>query len=408
MKLHYASAFGAELLTQSCILATFYVIGTAISPAAILEYALVRRVFSLVFPLCIIGFDTGLARYGWEYRHETKKLIITVFRFSLPAFIAIAILFLIFSNQSAVLLFGSAEYEHYVVPLLTLTLGSIFHACAYNLYRGLLRTHTANIILILNHGIAPLAFAFITNSINELLLMLGIFWIFSSSCFLIPYVRTRHRNEITVRDTGAITSFSLKRFPADILGIAFFSLPVILAAHIWNATTAGQLAIGLSLISMAGSAFSPFNVVFLPHLSRRMHERTAGTMIRKVLPFAGIFFAMLTVAIVLGEIALEPIVTVIFHSSDLVFISLLRVLLIGVFPFCIYSIAKSLIDTYQDGSRNSRNMAFALVFLIIQFTAGWIMRMPANSIAIAIVSSLIVLSLMSLRDARNSIRNHAI
>ena len=406
MRSHYVSALIAEGLTQGGMLATFFYIGALISPIAVLEYALVRRIFSFIFPICMLGFDTGLARFGWTYQKKIHSLIYTALLLSLSMVVLFSLFALLFQRQFINLAFGSSDYAHYLIPLCALLAGGIFHASAYNAYRGMLKTHTANILLVLNHGLTPLILVFGSDSVDDLLIRTGIIWILFSSCALMPLLwklRTESFDRAASRTT---LFFGLKRFPADLLQIAFFSLPVIFAAHIWGASAAGQLALGISLIGMAGSAFSPFKVVFLPHISKLVSEYSLSAVVKKAGIYSIYLLAALSLLLIIGEIFLARIVPLIFHSNDPEFIMLLRVLLLGIIPYCIYSSSKSLIDIHRDGSYNSRNMGIAFVVFIVLLGIGGIVHLPFVSSAAWIVVSLAVLSLLTLYDIKKFIASH--
>ncbi len=403
MRSHYVSALIAEGLTQGGMLATFFYIGALISPIAVLEYALVRRIFSFIFPICMLGFDTGLARFGWTYQKKIHSLIYTALLLSLSMVVLFSLVALVFQRQFIDLAFGSSDYVHYLIPLCVLLTGGIFHASTYNAYRGILKTHTANILLVLNHGLTPLILVFASDSVDDLLIRTGIMWILFSSCSLMPLLwklRTESFDRVASQTT---LFFGLKRFPADLLQIAFFSLPVIFAAHIWGASAAGQLALGISLIGMAGSAFSPFNVVFLPHISKLVSEYSTIKIIKKARVYIIYLLAIIFFLLIVGELLLPFITSLIFHSNDPEFIMLLRVLLLGIIPYCIYSSSKSLIDIHRDGSYNSRNMGIAFIAFIIQLGIGSMIHLPFISIAAWIVFSLAFLSLLTLYDIKKFI-----
>lgn len=407
MKTHYASAFVAEAFTQGGMLATYFLIGLFISPIAVLEYAFIRRVFSLLFPLCIVGFDSGLARYGWQHREKITSLIFLSFAVAIFILGIITAILLPFQEQFSQIAFGSALYAQYTKPLLLLMLGGIFHAATYNAYRGILHTHTANILLFVNHGLAPVVLALFSSSLVALLLWLGLAWIVVSLCFLIPLILKYHAS-LDMSAAATTLSYGIKRFPADLLQIAFFSLPVVISAHLWGSSLAAQFAIGVSLLGMAGSAFSPFNVVFLPHIAKLVHERSTLTALRKAFPYIMGLLGIIGVFLILAEIFTYQFASIIFHSNDPAFIMLLRILLIGILPYCVYCTAKSILDVQKDGSLNSRNMAITVVFFLIQVLTGFILHTPIEAMALFMITSLVLLASLTIANVRKFIVSHGI
>lgn len=407
MKTHYVSAFIAEAFTQVGMIATFFLIGTFISPVAVLEYAFIRRILSLLFPLCILGFDTGLARYGWQHREKITSLIFFAFAITLFILGITAAVILPFQEQFSKIMFGSESYTRYIVPLLILILGDIFYAITYNAYRGILHAHTANILLFLSHGFAPVVLVFLFSSLDSLLLQLGLVWIVLSLCFLIPLVM-RYHSPIDISTGIRLFSFGLRRFPADFLQISFFSLPVLISAHIWGSSLASQFAIGISLLGMAGSAFSPFNVVFLPHIAKLIHERSALTILKRSFPYIAGLLGIIGILLILSEIFIYHITAIIFHSTDPKFIILLRILLIGILPYCIYCTAKSILDVQKDGSLNSRNMTLALIFFLIQSMIGILFHVPIGAMALFMITSLILLALLTISEVKKFMESNDI
>ena len=400
MKRDYLTTFAAEAVVIVSYLLTFRLIAAWFTPSGFGEYALSRRALSLLAPLAVLTLDVAIARllaYAVEERSAGEGVYVSAALVLAAAAVAVtSAVLLLFRGPLAELLFGSSGYASLITPLPLLLAGTALHGIAYGTMRGRFEIQRANLLLILNQGLVPLAAVLAGGgSVPRILALMGAAWIVVSLAFL-PLRRldaqgARHR-------MGELLRFGVPRIPGDLLQLALFALPGILVAHATGIAAAGIVAFGISALRMIGSALTPISFVLLP-LASRLFARGAVDQLR------GHVFALIRATIVpllLGTIAIEllagPIISVYLGKSYLSGTTLLRVVMAAALPWGLYVTLKSVIDARHFQAINARNTVIAfVVFLGLTPLLGLVLIAPYPSIA-AFTASLYLLAALTLLE----------
>jgi len=400
MKRDYLTTFAAEAVVIVSYLLTFRLIAAWFTPSGFGEYALSRRALSLLAPLAVLTLDVAIARllaYAVEERSAGEGVYVSAALVLAAAAVAVtSAVLLLFRGPLAELLFGSSGYASLITPLPLLLAGTALHGIAYGTMRGRFEIQRANLLLILNQGLVPLAAVLAGGgSVPRILALMGAAWIVVSLAFL-PLRRldaqgARHR-------MGELLRFGVPRIPGDLLQLALFALPGILVAHATGIAAAGIVAFGISALRMIGSALTPISFVLLP-LASRLFARGAVDQLR------GHVFALIRATIVpllLGTIAIEllagPIISVYLGKSYLSGTTLLRVVMAAALPWGLYVTLKSVVDARHFQAINARNTVIAfVVFLGLTPLLGLVLIAPYPSIA-AFTASLYLLAALTLLE----------
>jgi len=397
MKRDYFTTFAAEAVVIVSYLLTFRLVATMFTPAGFGEYALSRRSLSLLAPLAVLTLDVAIARllaYAVERRSANDSAYVPAALALAAAAVAItSAILLIFREPLASLLFGSVRYAPLITPLPLLLAGTALHGIAYGELRGRFRIQRANLLLVLNQGIAPvLAVLAGGGSVPRILTVMGAAWVLVSAAFL-PFRRLGLEG---VR--GRITElfrFGVPRIPGDLVQLALFALPGILVAHLAGIAAAGIVAFAISALRMIGSALTPISFVLLPVASRLF----ARGDVRELRGHVGDLLRVTLLPLLAGTLFIEllagPIIGAYLGRQFLGGTGLLRVIMIAALPWGLYVTLKSVIDARHFQAINARNTVIAfLAFLALIFVLGLALS-PLYATTVAFSASLYVLGVLT-------------
>jgi O-antigen/teichoic acid export membrane protein len=400
MRRDYLTTFAAEAVVIVSYLLTFRLIAVWFTPSGFGEYALSRRALSLLAPLAVLTLDVAIARllaYAVEQRSAGEGVYVSAALVLATAAVAVtSAVLLLFRGPLAELLFGSSAYASLIMPLPLLLAGTALHGIAYGTLRGRFKIQRANLLLILNQGLFPVAAVLAgAGSVPRILALMGAAWIVGSLAFL----PLRRLDVQAARDRmGELLRFGVPRIPGDLLQLALFALPGILVAHATGIAAGGIVAFGISALRMIGSALTPISFVLLP-VASRLFARGAVDQLR------GHVVALLRATIVpllLGTITIEllaaPIISVYLGKSYLSGTTLLRVVMAAALPWGLYVTLKSVVDARHFQAINARNTVIAfVVFLGLTPLLGLVLSTPYPAIA-AFTASLYLLAALTLLE----------
>ncbi len=389
MKRDYLTTFFAEAVVIVSYLVTFRLVAAWFTTGGFGEYALSRRALSLLAPLAVLTLDVAIARliaYNVERRAPTvASYVPAALGLAAVAVSVTSLALILFSGPVAALLFGSSTYASLIAPLPLLLAGTALHGIAYGELRGRFRIQRANLLLVLNQGLAPvLAVLAGSGSVPRILTVMGAAWIVVSLAFLPlrrlagPGLRAR---------MAELLRFGLPRIPGDLLQLALFALPAILVAHAAGVAAAGIVAFGISALRMVGSALTPISFVLLP-VASRLFARGAVSELRGHV--AGLL-RLTAIPLLIGTIAIEllarPIIGAYLGTAFLSGTTLLRLIMAGALPWGLYVTLKSVVDARHFQAINARNTVIAfLAFLALTPLLSTVLAAPYPAIAAFTVS----------------------
>ncbi|MCX8167295.1 MAG: hypothetical protein N3E37_05605, partial [Candidatus Micrarchaeota archaeon] len=183
------------------------------------EYALTRRVISLIQPALILGMGVGIPRYI-AYSYKDKKESDTFFIAGSFIIFSIALLsFLIlnlFSESFAYIFFSYKNYHNLIFPVSLILIGLLLHALCYAYFRGSLKMLNANTLQLVNMSFVPIFSFFLSRSLEQILIYNGLLMIITSLSFYIP-IFFHIKKEFTdiKKKVKTLLSYGLQRLPAD-------------------------------------------------------------------------------------------------------------------------------------------------------------------------------------------------
>jgi O-antigen/teichoic acid export membrane protein len=336
-------------------------------------YALSRRTISLMQPALIMGLGVGIPRYiayGYadpDQRNPDAYFISALFILA-PVVCVLCFFFNLFNETFSLIFFGSSDYSYLILPITYMIIGGILYSSCYSYLRGRLLMLRANLLQVINMGIIPpIVFFLFGKSLASVLSVTGIIWITISLVFflflpirleacdprkLIPYAKE-------------IFGYSIMRVPGDFALSALLALPAILTAHISGMREGGYVAFGIVVFNMGGYFFAPISTILLPkasHMIARANYEGLKYDLKRMLMLA---ICLTTLGVVILEIFTAQIIEIYLKKDFSETIMIIRVIAIGIVPYVVYIILRSVIDAGYIKPINAINIVIAVLFFIM-------------------------------------------
>jgi len=340
------------------------------------EYSLIKKVFGFLHPIFILGIGVGLPRYiALAINREDRRDFVRAGFFSIIISCGVFLLFAnIFKVFFASVFFGAPEYAEMVVPFSFFFAGLAMHGLVYSYFRGRMMAKLFNLLQLINLAIIPVLVLFLFNqhSLNVAMSVIGVLVFLVAIVFMTPFWGDLIKPGKGLKNAfGKLMRYSVPRVPGDFLMAAFFSLPIIGAAHFVSVEGAGYLSIGQGVIVAIATMLAPFGVLLLPKVSSLMAvgrendvNINLNLFIRAILD--GSLFVMVQIMIFADTIILFWLGPEFLPAA-----APMRIMAISILSYAFYVSTRSVIDGAQSKPLNSINafvsLAVALFLAAILF-----------------------------------------
>jgi len=337
------------------------------------EYALSKRTASFLIPALSMGFGVGIPRFI-AYAHAVKGKknpdapFIIALLINTGVLLIFSAIFNVFAKSFSLLCFGSPAYENLIFPITVMIFGNTLHSLVYSYYRGQLMMTRANIFQLLNMGlIPPMVFFWGMDDLDEILLCTGIMWTAVSFAFLmsiLPKIRLSSISD-TVFSSKGIVSYSLMRVPGDFAISGLMALPAFITAYMVGTLEGGYVSFGISIMSMTGYFFAPISTILLPKASQMIAGKKYDEL-KKHLKL--IFFASMGICIpgvLVLEVFSHQIIYLYLGMNSYVLSNIVRAIGLGIIPFVVYILLRSIIDARYRKPVNTVNIFISLVIFLL-------------------------------------------
>lgn len=405
----YISTFVTEFLVLGGSILTLKLAAVYWGTAGFGEYVLGRRVIGFLQPAVLCGMGLAVTRQVAMARAEPGDgewswldgaLLITLSTIAVTCMALLA-----FSHQVAGAFFGDASLAPLARGLTTCVAGLVLHYVAYAVLRGRHASNPANLLQAVNLGILPLiAFGLPGLQPAMLLFWLGLAQLAVSTGALVALRRpgpALTSPGVTWERTGReLFKYGAPRVPGEFMLGALSTFPVTAAAHDGGPVLAGQIGLGLSLLTLVGSVFTPLGILMLPSISARVaagEVKGLGAEIRRLT----LICLGLTV---LGTIALELLagwaIPFVFGDEFAGAVQPIRIIGLAAIPYVAYVILRNVLDAIHAAPLNAANLAVALAVqaAVIFFASG-----PA-SVPVAVAAGMTMLGLLTAWRTRQVVR----
>ena len=403
---NYATTFMAESLVVISALLAYRLVARAYGPEGFAEYAIARRALTLVLPFGVLGLDVAIARFvalalARGARSAATYVLAGLSVAAVAAGVTSAAL-IVFREPLTELIFGPGPSSQLTAALPVLVIGAALHVVSYSSMRGFGRIGRANLLMVANHAFLPVAVVLaLRESLPQLLAALGVGWILISLLSLL----TVPMSSLAIRSRSVeLLGYGLRRVPGDFVQLLFFALPAILVAHVGTLQEAGIVALAISALGMVGSGLTPISFVLLP-LAAGLFGRSSPNELRAhVAALARVVVPLLLIGVVLVELLAEPALVAYLGPDFAPGADVLRIVMLGAIPWGVYVLLKSILDARYVAAINARNLAIAFGVFAVAGLPTVVLSAGTTGVLFAFVLGLYALGILTVIEARRSLR----
>lgn len=413
MKKNIIATFLSEFLVLAAAILVYKFAAVKFNMDGFSEYALSRRVVSLLLPIFILGLGVGITRFIAynSVEDDNQQGSYFVSGLIILGFVA-AIFFLILAvlrNQFSSLLFGNYAYSYLIFPVSTMLFGFTLHSACYSYFRGRFEMFKANSLQVINMAFVPLlAFSFAA-TVADLLKITGLFSIAVSFYFLVFFILKNLKfSWINVwQHAKELLGYGIQRVPGDLGLAAFLALPAVFTTHISGIEEAGFMAFAISIVSMVAAMFNPIGLIILPQASQLIARGDYKKLKKYVSNMLKIAFLLTFAGIAIFETFADKILYLYLGNTSEKLILVTRIIFLGSLPYVIYVSMRNIIEAYYIKAVNSWNIIISLlVFIVIS----WVMAFGRGvySVASVFVIAMYILGALTVWEIRKIFKSEPV
>jgi O-antigen/teichoic acid export membrane protein len=399
----YSPTFLTEFLIMASQILFYKLAAHYLGQTGFSEYALARRTVSLLQPAVMLGLGVGLPRYiamahvRANHDHVAHYFGATIRYVAVSTLLVVAAL-LLAKDAFAYLLYGSVRYRYLIPPLALMLIGLSLHGVIYAYLRGHLLMTRANILNLVNLGMAPaLVFIWFSTSASSLLWGLGAAWTVVALTALVwtplhavaRSSRTEHRE---------LLSYGLQRVPGDFILLALLALPAIFTAHTAGIQNAGYVAFGASLTNMIAAVFAPVGVILLPKASRSAGNGLLDELRTEIRLIVLGTVVVSTMMVAVLEMYAPSLIRLFLGSGFESSAAIVRIVAIAAMPLALYYVLRSVIDASHHRAVNAINLSASLVIFLAGSSLTFWIRGNTPLVLWSFVCGTTLLAILTLRE----------
>lgn len=398
----YAIVYGFSILGALFNIWFFRAALHQINEESFFYYSYARRIISFILPILFLGFGVALPRFIGVHNSDDNKSR----EMFLVSFISIALcmgLWLILNvvNKEffADLFWGNKS--NFTVQLNIATsiyiLGLGLFGVVFSYYRGRLMVKTAGLIEFLFISILHFVAFLVFESLYQIYLYLGLVMIISNVviAFTIVFNKLQSSLKSLVSTFRELFLFGVKRVPGDISFALLLFLPAFLINHYFGIEYAGIVGFGAGLITFATLPATAISFVSLSRSAQLLNTNKQGLK-KEILLLTILLLIYSVVCTFVLYISVDFIVEKFLSLSLVKYSYILKVMVLSIPPFVVFTIFRSVIDAaYRRPYISYYVVLAAVLFVVISGIAIYYQNLL--TIILGIVISYTILALLSLK-----------
>jgi len=402
----HVTTFMAEGLVLVATVLVYKLAANRLGDQGFESYNIVRRTTSFLQTIAMCGMAVAIVRYvamAITKERQVGLLRVALKRLSLIALGMLAVAALIPGPLSSTF-FGSRDHASLILPIALLASGLLFHTLAHGYLRGNGMATRSNILQAINIALVPNGAMLWFDGLEHVLWATGLLWICISGAVLLRSAMAApglHDPE----DAARMVRFGTLRLPGDVVFASLLSLPVFLVNHVEGISTGASLAFAITLVNVAGAAYSPLSLILLPSVASMLARKQWEGLRQQIIRVSGFVLGSGVVMVVLFELVATPLLRAYLGPVGAQMEPMCRVVFLGAGMYGIYVSLRSVLDAYHNAPRNTFNLFWALVVMIVAGVLYAGVSPAWWSAAMLVLAPLVVLALLTLRDIRWVVRD---
>jgi len=369
------------------------------------EYAVARRLVSLISPIPLLGLGVGLPRYiGYSNGRGDKAAASRYYTAALWCVGAAALVCFLLMNLGssyfAFLFFGSKCYARLVFPLSIMVIGFCLHSIACGYFRGHLAMNRANLLQVLSLSLSPpLVFVVFHRNLEHVLLLQGGLWIFVAVTVLL-WTGFHQRTSGIFSETKHLLTYGVQRVPGDFTLMALFTLPVTVLAHLDGVQYAGYVAFGIAVLSMIGAVFAPVGLVLLPKATYMLAEGSSHELRQHLLHMVKVTAIVSAILALSISIFARWLIRLYLGDGYEQVANIVRLVMVGALPFSLYLVLRNIIDAFHKNGVTALILLSSLAVFGFLVVGGSYVAQKGQCVIPAFLLAIVSLSAMSAWECR--------
>ncbi len=332
-------------------------------------YSIIRRYLSFFVPLLFLGLAVGIPRFvsfNLDNKTQNGNYFIAGALILLCSVIIFSIAIFIFKVQLAELIFDNKKLSYLILPLQVLIIGIAIHSLAYSYLRGSMKMHLANTLQFLNLCVGNLLGFALSDKLSQVIYYTGFYWIITATLFLLYILWNINFEWKHIRKTAKeLFMYSIFRVPGDIALAALFTMPSLFIAHYYGIIPSGYVAVSITLLNMAGAAFSPISLLLLPKISKLAADKNYDTIFSNSKKIIAITLLLSVSAVLIFEFFATPIMHIYLKTAPPHLVNTARIIALGIPGYTLYIVLRSVLDALHYRAVNTRNLLISFIFYCV-------------------------------------------
>lgn len=397
----HATTFMAEGLVLVATVLVYKLAADRLGDQGFESYTIVRRTTSFLQTIAMCGMAVAIVRYvamAATKERQVGLLHVAVKRLSLISLGMVAVSAIIPGPLSGVF-FGTSDHASLILPIALLASGLLFHTLAHGYLRGNGMATRSNILQAVNMAVVPNAAMLGCEGLEQVLWATGLLWVGISgialirSAFAAPAVRD-------AEDAARMVRFGSLRLPGDVIFASLLALPVFLVNHVDGISTGASVAFAITLVNVAGAAYSPLSLILLPSVASMLARKQWQGLRQQIIRVTWSVLGSGVLLVLLFELVATPLLRGYLGPVGVQMEPMCRLVFLGAGLYGAYISLRSVLDAYHNAPRNTFNLFWALAVLVITgFLYAWVLPTWWMA-AMLVLAPLVVLALLTLRDIR--------
>lgn len=397
----HATTFMAEGLVLAATIVVYKLAAVRLGDQGFESYAIVRRTTSFLQTIAMCGMAVAIVRYvamAATKGRQVGLLRAAVKRLALISLGMLAVCAL-FPGPLSGLFFGTSAHEPLILPIALLAAGLLFHTLAHGYLRGNGMATRSNILQAVNIALVPNAAMLWCEGLEQVLWMTGLLWagisgiVLARSAFAAPARRD-------VEDVARMVRFGSLRLPGDVIFASLLALPVFLVNHVGGVSTGASVAFAITLVNVAGAAYSPLSLILLPSVASMLARKQWHGLRHLILRVTGIVLGSGVLMVLVFELMATPLLRAYLGPVGEQMEPMCRLVFLGAGLYGAHISLRSVLDAYHNVPRNTFNLFWSLAVLLAVGLLYALVLPVWWMAAMLVLAPLAVLATLTLRDIR--------
>jgi len=400
-----ATGYTFTLFTECIVLisglATLKLSALFFGTAGFALFSLARRAISLTSFVLLLGLGISIPRYialsATKKSDEVKQthFLLAGIILSIVTITFFFCLALTIPDYLAKLFFGDFQKRNMILPIAIAVSGLHLHTLTYAYFRGNMAMRAANILQIINMGLAvPVTVLLADNNVVRSITLVGIWWIWVTIFILIWICSKANLSNMDFKTLKSslrdLIIFGVPRVPGEFALFGLFSIPTFIVANKFGIIPAGFFSFSISFLQLTCSLFAVIGIILLPYISKLLSENDFDRI-----------KSIVSISILCSTVLITIFVVIVINTADYIIpyfmgiefiesVKQVKLLIFGAIPYVIYMVIRNPLDALSVWPYNSINLLISLLVatILISFFRNYILPPTAMNISLWILGSL--------------------